>query len=185
MQKFTEPEILIDKSRLPEIFDLRVFAWENSPSTSNINRENFPNGLFDRLDETAIHWVSLDEAGGIVAAARLAAVNDVSELPFPKIFAGLELPPERPFLYYSRLVIHPDYRKQGLKEKLDRIRLCYKLANNFAFSLATASQNRAAQLAKYGWKDRAEVSEKIDSDFPFGKEVLMLLRLGNVNLENY
>lgn len=175
MKTFTEPQILTDKSRLQEIFDLRVYAWENSPSPANINRETYPNGFFDKLDETAIHWVSFDENRKIIAAARLAIINDINELPYPQIVAHVSLPAERPFLFYSRLVIHPDYRKQGLKEKFDLVRLRYKVENQIAFSVATANPNRTIELLKYGWKDCADVTDVKGYSFPFGKERSLLL----------
>lgn len=182
MKKFTEPQILTDKSRLQEIFDLRVYAWENSPSPANINRETYPNGFFDKLDEMAIHWVSFDADGKIIAAARLAIINDVNELPYPQIIANVELPTERPFLFYSRLVIHPEYRKCGLKEKFDRVRLRYKMENQYAFSVAAANPNRTNELLKYGWQDLGECSVYQDSHFPFGKERSLLLLLHDVKL---
>lgn len=183
MKTFTTPQILTDKSRLQEIFDLRVYAWENSPSPANINRETYPNGFFDKLDETAIHWVSFDADGKIIAAARLAIINDVNELPYPQIFTNIELPSERPFLFYSRLVIHPEFRKLGLKEKFDRIRLQFQIENQFAFSVATASQNRAKEMLQYGWNDCADITDVKGYSFPFGKErSLLLLLLRDVKL---
>lgn len=175
MNTSTAPQILNDKSRLQEIYDLRVFAWENSPSPANINRENYPNGFFDKLDETAIHWVSFDADGKIIASARLAIINDVNELPYPQIFENVSLPAERPFLFYSRLVIHPEFRKCGLKEKFDLVRLRYQVENKYAFSVATANPNRTKELLKYGWKDCGDVSVYKDSLFPFGYERSLLL----------
>ena len=187
MKTFTEPEILTDKTRFQEIFDLRVYAWEKSPSPANINRETYPNGFFDELDETAVHWVSLNTDGKIIAAARLAIIYDINELPYPQIFVNVELPAERPFLFYSRLVIHPEYRKWGLKEKFDLFRLRYQVENKFAFSVATASQTRTKELLKYGWQDCADVTDVKGYSFPFGKErslllLLLLLLLGDVKL---
>lgn len=147
-------------SSAKEIFDLQVFAWENSPSTVGINKENYPKGMSDVLDEKTIHWVSTNESGKIVAASRLAVINDLSELPFPQIFAGVEFPSVRPFLYYSRLVVHPKYRKLGIKEKMDKARLCYMKSKRFAFSVTTARHSRAAELLRYGWKDCGQVSQK-------------------------
>lgn len=175
MNTSTAPQILNDKSRLQEIYDLRVFAWENSPSPANINRENYPNGFFDKLDETAIHWVSFDADGKIIASARLAIINDVNELPYPQIFENVSLPAERPFLFYSRLVIHPEFRKCGLKEKFDLVRLRYQVENKYAFSVATANPNRTKELLKYGWKDCGDISVYKDSLFPFGYERSLLL----------
>lgn len=173
MKNFTEPEILTDQSRLQEIFDLRVYAWENSPSPTSINRETYPNGFFDKLDETAIHWVSLDDEGKIIAAARLAIINDVAELSYPQIFENVRLPDERPFLFYSRLVIHPDYRKLGLKETFDLVRLRYQVENNFAFSVVTANPIRTRELLQYGWQNLGDISQI--PNYPFNKEASFLL----------
>lgn len=101
MKTFTEPEILTDKSRLQEIFDLRVYAWEKSPSPFNINRKTYPNGLFDKLDETAIHKVSYNEKNDIIAAERVNIIHDLNELPHPEQFANVSFPESRPFLYSS------------------------------------------------------------------------------------
>lgn len=184
MKTFAEPQILTDKSRLQEIYDLRVYAWENSPSPANINRENYPNGFFDKLDETAIHWVSFDADGKIIASARLAIINDVNELPYPQIFENVSLPAERPFLFYSRLVIHPEFRKCGLKEKFDLVRLRYQVENKYAFSVATANPNRTKELLKYGWKDCGDVSKVEGYSYLFGKveRSLLLLLLRDVKL---
>lgn len=39
-----KPIILTDKSRLQEIYDLRVFAYENSPKAHIVNRQVFAHG---------------------------------------------------------------------------------------------------------------------------------------------
>lgn len=181
---FTEPEILVDRTRLPEIYHLRVFAWENSPSPASIDRKNYPNGFFDSLDKNAVHWVSYDDSGRIIAAARLAIIQNIEDLPYPRIFDHFELPPDRPFLLYSRLVIHPDYRKSGLKEKFDSVRMRFQIDNGYPFSIATAGPVRAKELPRYGWRELGDVSELDDSRFPFGKErsLLLLLLLHEIKL---
>ena len=72
------PRILTNVSRLPEIYALRVAAWEQSPGAEYVNSELFPQGWFDALDThaTARHWVVKD-GGRIVAAARVV-LNDLS-----------------------------------------------------------------------------------------------------------
>ena len=40
-------KFLTDKSRLQEVYDLRVMAYEHSPKSVFVNRQIFPNGLFD------------------------------------------------------------------------------------------------------------------------------------------
>lgn len=174
MKTFIEPEILTDKSRLQEVFDLRVYAWENSPSPVNINRKTYPNGLFDQLDESAIHKVSYNETNEIIAAERVNIIHDVNELPHPEQFANVSIPKARPFLYSSRLVIHPDFRKIGIKELYDHKRLKFQVENNFTFSLAKTFQFRTKELTKFGWQDCGEAPPVNNYPFPTGENILMI-----------
>ena len=178
MKTFTEPTILQDHQRLDEIFRLRCLAWENSPFPSAINFSNYPNGFEERIDKDSIHYYCLNQNDEVIAAARLTLLNSLEDLPYPKLFTSLRIwPNERPFLFYSRLVIHPDYRKNGLKEKLDRIRIQYQLENAIPFSLATATEGRANDLSQYGFKTVANVSKDTDKLFPFEQRSLLLLLL--------
>ncbi|MDO7886638.1 hypothetical protein [Hymenobacter cheonanensis] len=70
------PQLLADASRLPEIYALRVAAWEQSPGQPYVNRELFPQGWSDALDthRGARHWVVEDE-GRLVAAARVVLLD--------------------------------------------------------------------------------------------------------------
>ena len=63
MEDNFEPIILKDKSRLQEIYDLRVSAYENSPKSEFVNRQIFPNGLSDFLDkrDKTLHWIIEDK----------------------------------------------------------------------------------------------------------------------------
>jgi hypothetical protein len=45
------PIILTDKSRLQEIYNLRVLSYEHSHKAEFVNRQIFPNGWKDDLDE--------------------------------------------------------------------------------------------------------------------------------------
>jgi hypothetical protein len=62
-----ELQLLIDKSRLQEIYDLRVDVWARSDKNEFVNRDLFPNGWYDILDDTAKHWVILNTSDKIVA----------------------------------------------------------------------------------------------------------------------
>ena len=181
MKTFTEPQLLADKSRLQEIFDLRVYAWENSPSPVNINKRTYPNGLFDKLDQSAIHKVSYNKNNEIIAAERVNILHDLKELPYPEQFMNVSLPDERPFLYSSRLVIHPDYRKIGIKELYDNARLRFQVENNFAFSLATTFTHRTKELTKFGWQDYGET--KLIKNYPFSRsESVLIIFLVNAKI---
>ena len=62
-----EPILLKDKTRLQEIYDLRVDVWENSEKREFVNKQLFPNGWFDELDETAHHWIITNDDDKIMA----------------------------------------------------------------------------------------------------------------------
>lgn len=153
-----EPYLLKDKTRLPEIFMLRVDAWENSPRSHVINSEKYPNGFFDNLEVTGLHWVAENEQGQIIAAARGNVLHSFDELPYPGIVKGFDLPDDRPFFFYSRLVVNSDYRKNGLANKLDVLRINYQKENDINFGIVTATDKRIGALKKMGFISLGEVT---------------------------
>lgn len=177
-----EPTILTDLTRLQEIYNLRCLAWENGPYPDGVNFKNYPNGFYEKIDEKSIHFVIYNGDKEIIAASRLTHIQEFEELPYPKVFTSFSVyPNERPFLFYSRLVIHPNYRKMGLKQKMDKIRLQYQKDNQIAFSVATATDGRTKELIQYGFQKVADVAKDIDPDFPF-KHAELLLLLQDINI---
>ncbi len=143
---------LTDKSRLQEIYDLRVVAYENSPKSNYVNRKVYPNGWHDHLDEKeeTLHWI-VEEDNKIIASARLAILNDITET--REDFDKFELPPDRPFAYWSRLVVHPLNRKSSAMMILDNIRIKYLHDNQqVKFAISCVSQDRRACLLRLGFK---------------------------------
>lgn len=183
MTTIKEPKILTDITRLDEIFRLRCLAWENSPFPNSINFTKYPNGFSDTLDDRSIHFYSTNLKGKIIGAARLTTLNNLEDLPYPKIFTSFDIwPTERPFLFYSRLVIHPEYRKQGLMQKFDYIRVKYQLDNLIAFSIATANKDRLGSLCSYGWKVLNEIPSDIEENYSFKGTNHLLLHLKDIKL---
>jgi predicted GNAT family N-acyltransferase len=121
-----QPKLLTDKSRLQEIYDLRVDVWENSEKSEFVNRQLFPNGWFDDLDDNAYHWVIENDENKIVAAARLNIFDHLTEFPYHQFLKDISLPQTNPFGFYSRLVIHPEYQGLGLSIRLitSRMHFC-------------------------------------------------------------
>src|SRR6185437_7185737 len=119
-------KVLNNRFRLQEIFDLRLHVWENSGNIEFVNRKLFPNGWYDELDESAIHWVILNHQNQIVASARLNIFYSLKESPYRESINHLPFPAEVPFAFFSRLVVHPQYRQRGLSRQLyeARARFC-------------------------------------------------------------
>lgn len=179
MNSFTEPQLLTDKSRLQEIFDLRVFCWENSPGKENINSTKFPNGYFDHLEEKSIHIISTDSNNNIIGAARLTVCNSLDELPYSGIFKVFQnkIPSDIPFLFYSRLVIHPNYRKTDLRKMFDDFKTNYHMKLRIPFGLVTVKPKRLLQILPYGFKVLGPIFPEHDKSYPFSSEHTLLLLL--------
>ncbi len=179
MATFSDPKILTDKSRLQEIYDLRVLAWENSPGKENINSTKYPDGYSDNLEDNSIHIIAEDRDNKIIGAARLTVCQDLDELPYPGIFKAFEylMPNERPFLFYSRLVIHPDFRKTELRKRFDDFRVKMQMELKIQFGIATVKPKRLVQILPYGFKELGKTSPELDESYPFTSEHALLLLL--------
>ncbi len=152
--KLFHPKLLTDKSQLQEIYNLRVTAYEQSPDSIYVNKQLFPQGLSDHLDNqvNTLHWIICDD-NKIIAAARLAILDDFADIKdLTNELYTYELPKERPFAYYSRLIVHPGYRKLGLPYMLDKARIDYLRANrNIKFAIGWATPDRNQALVNCGF----------------------------------
>jgi len=142
---------LNDKSRLQEIYDLRVTAYENSPKSIYVNRQVFPNGWFDHLDQLdeTIHWI-VEQENKIIGAARLAVLHNLKET--NEDFEKFDLPPDRPFAYWSRLVVHPSFRGTTAMRELDQVRVKYIQENpQIKFAVSCVTEDRKSCLLRLGF----------------------------------
>lgn len=141
-----EPQLLTDKSRLQEIYDLRVDVWENSPKNKFVNRQLFPNGWFDELDDTAYHWYIINDENKIIASARVNIFDDFTEYPYYEFVRRLNIPDKLPFALFSRLVIHPDYQGLGLSIRLVSSRMLFCEAKKIFWLQVLATNERIKNL---------------------------------------
>jgi hypothetical protein len=117
-QAYLQPALLTDTTRLPEIYDLRLKVWEHSGKNTFVNRQLYPNGWYDPLDDSAFQWVVINERNEIIASARLNLFNSLKEFPYFLSVKDFSLPDVMPFAFFSRLVVHPHYRQNGLSRQL-------------------------------------------------------------------
>ncbi|WP_124643234.1 GNAT family N-acetyltransferase [Amniculibacterium aquaticum] len=155
MDEIFEPKLLKDKARLQEIYDLRIMAYENSPKSEFVNRQIFPNGLFDNLDarDQTLHWI-IEDKNKIIASARIAVCYDFEDLKYdvPDFLDNEKFPKSRPFAYYSRLIVHHEYRKFGFVKKLDKVRVDYlQNQDKLTFALAWATSDRHKALKNFNF----------------------------------
>ncbi|MEO7310720.1 MAG: hypothetical protein ABIX01_09990 [Chitinophagaceae bacterium] len=166
------PTILTDKSRLQEIYDLRVAAWESSDRIGTINKLNFPNGWAENIDNEAFHFVIFDDKNKIVASARISLHNSIDELPYPTVFKEFHLPTDKPFAFYSRLVVSQENKSIFTFKKLDQIRIQFLRENNIPFALATCGSKRLKSMLAVGF----EILGKTIIEFAdIGQETALIL----------
>jgi len=153
------PKLLTDKSRLQEIYDLRVDAYEQSAHSEFVNRELYPNGWFDFLEEDSYHYI-VEVENKIVASARLSILSSFQDF----ITLGNDtdeslIPPERPFALYSRLVISTEYRGIGISSQIDRVIIEKMWELRVPFCIAGCRDERLDSLLRKGFLRVGEVLE--------------------------
>ena len=139
-------QLLTNKSRLKEIYDLRVNVWEHSGKSKFVNSQLFPNGWTDALDVKALHWTITNDQNEIVAAARLNIFHSANELPYHNSIKHLTLPAAFPFAFYSRLVIDHRYHGNGLSRQLATSRTLYCKENSINWGLVFINNPHIIQL---------------------------------------
>lgn len=142
----SNPQLLTNKSRLTEIYELRVNVWEHSGKSKFVNRQLFPNGWSDALDETALHWTITNDKNEIVAAARLNVFHSPYAFPYHDSMKHLALPDSFPFAFYSRLVIDHRYHGNGLSRQLAMSRIAFCKKSSISCGLVFINNTRILQL---------------------------------------
>ncbi|MFD2941498.1 hypothetical protein [Flavobacterium notoginsengisoli] len=75
--------ILTDKSRLNEIYKLRVEAWEASLSSNIINHQKYPEGFTDEFDNDSIHLIATyADSNKIMSACRVTFFDSLNNYPY-------------------------------------------------------------------------------------------------------
>lgn len=146
-------------SRLKEIYELRVTAWEHSASGSVINHQLFPNGWQDELDTNALHWIITSDQDKIIASARLNVFYRPEAFPYYPSLKQLPIPRQSSFGFCSRLVIHPEYRGLGLTTRLLTARLDYCDAHDLSWASAFVTcRSVKEKLGTLGFRSIGEIA---------------------------
>jgi len=148
----SKPIILSDKSRLQEIYDLRVEAWEKSENKGFVNRKLFPDGWFDDMDVDGIQLIITNEENTIVASSRLNTYNDFHNFPYYNYLKHLTLPETFPFAYYSRLVVNPAYQGKGLSKVMDSAIIDLCEVNNVRWVMGLSNVRTEFMVNRLGFK---------------------------------
>ncbi|MGK0413422.1 MAG: GNAT superfamily N-acetyltransferase [Polaribacter sp.] len=123
---------LIDfKTHKTELIQLRQLCWE--ASTSNINFKKFFTEKDELVDLSSMHCAVFKDKK-LIASHRLTPIDTIEDLPFIKHFKASKIIDSNwytfsedevnyvvmkpPIVTTGRLVIHPNFRKKGIAEKI-------------------------------------------------------------------
>lgn len=164
-----------------QIFHLRSVAWQElDVSVQNYN----PNSFEETLDLTAIHWIIKDK-NCVVAAARINILRSIDETPYPLAFRDYDFSLVSPIIFYSRLVVHPNWRGLGLSNQLDKVRIDFIEQNRFLLTVATANGWRISKLARLGFSVVGPVNPNAGSSslpiWRLGKSQVLVKQIYNTN----
>jgi predicted GNAT family N-acyltransferase len=136
---------------------LRYDVWKDE---GELDMALFPDGVWLDVADTeanARHWIVRDDAGDVIAAARLTLLNELAEDNRDAMVwkrCGAELP--LPTVDLSRLVVHRSARGRGVAQSLNRVRVQAARDMGARSVMATASEANARLLLKLGFADIGE-----------------------------
>lgn len=174
MLPYSDPVQLNSLESIREIEQLRLTSWSFyypylKELNSGMNR--------DVLDYISVHFVSHDLQGKLVAANRITILEDLSQLPFAGLLNQSLYPDKVPFAYFSKLVVHPEYRKQGLKELMDQARTRFLLSQGLDLGLGLYGAHRVHDALTQGFSSIEVIEEGTESFFPYNKRSLHVMSL--------
>lgn len=99
---------------------LRRKAWE---SVDEFDDEAFPDEVWvDDFDTDAIHYAVFDE-NKIIASARIGVYHSFEDIPYMDMMKKYKSLFELPVASFNRLVVGINFRRNGIAEILDKVRI--------------------------------------------------------------
>ncbi|MBU1821317.1 MAG: GNAT family N-acetyltransferase [Bacteroidetes bacterium] len=136
--------------RIMDIGRFRIKGWRNE---SGINPAFFMNDYWlDDIDKRAFHWIITQDTR-IVAAARLSLHNGLEDVPYAELLKPehRQLFKEKHIASINRMVVDPEFRREGLSTLLDRVRIERARALHADLIIAFPQLVRIAALEKRGF----------------------------------
>ncbi len=139
----------IDHAEMAEIGRLRIQVWAGE---ADVNPQSLgPEPWIDPIDNGACQWTARD-GRRLAAAARMSVHDDPESIPYHAAFQD-RLTGPGPYGAMNRLVVHPDYRGQGLAHQLDCLRLRQASLLGARQVVVVASGRRVQALEALGFEN--------------------------------
>ena len=129
----------------------RIVAWGSALNPSAISNSTW----LDHLDRApgSLHWISRNEKGEMIGAARLTIHHSLSETRDLLLWKNANLPVALPVADFGRLVVRSDARGHGLGSVFNKARLHAARDKGAKTCVATASDANARLLRALGFFD--------------------------------
>ncbi|GHB57747.1 GNAT family N-acetyltransferase [Persicitalea jodogahamensis] len=154
------PQLILKEVDYPErIIDIGQFRIQGWRNEKGVDPDFFAQKTWlDDLDQTARHWVVMDELD-IVAAARLSFHGSLADVPYADMLTPEQIEhfENRKVASLNRLVVLPEYRGQGLAGRLDQIRIEMARVKGAEVIIAFPQLVRIESLRKLGFELLAEL----------------------------
>jgi len=171
---FAAPERVTDAPTLEAIYHLRAAVWRE---TGDIAQAAFSDGRWsDEHDPSSLHWVVRDDAGELVAAARLSVHERLADVPEAEEYTGAGLQMEGRIAAPARVVVAAAARRHGLAGQLLDVQDEAARAAGCAFAVRQSSPAMSRLLQRRGWRDVGPAGR--DARFPGVRFEVMVLELG-------
>jgi predicted GNAT family N-acyltransferase len=144
------PFLVQDQETLNEIlYKLRIETWV---SMGVFNEGEFkPEDFVDEHDHHAFHWAIKDDSR-IVAAARMCVHNSLNDLPDADSYENISSEIKTPIASFNRLVVTPDFQKNGISKMLDKVRIKKAVELECKTIMINVPQNRIKSLLVEGFE---------------------------------
>jgi hypothetical protein len=171
MNVFSPPRILSDFTRISEIEQLRLVSWKRY--LGNIPVEKLL--VTDALDYISTHFIVTDRDDKIIAANRITKYEGKHIPPYFPLITDSDFEPQYTIAYYSKLIIHPAYRKCGIKEMLDEARLLWSRENKIDIGYGLYGSHRLPDVLAQGFIFIRRLYEGTECFFPFFRRELNMM----------
>lgn len=171
---FRGPERVDDEPTLEAIYRLRAAVWRE---TGDVAQAAFGDGRWrDEHDPASTHWVFRDDAGELVAAARLSVHERLADVPEVDEYTAAGLRLEGRIAAPARVVVAAAAQRHGLASRLLDAQDAGAREAGCTFAVRQSSPAMSRLLRRRGW--RSAGFARPDERFPGVRFEVMVLELG-------